>query len=106
MTTQSSASSSEKSELAVKHVKAFTEDHLILGIPQGGFMLGSVVVVLSYVVTKMLWLPVVVAGLYYVPMYHVHRYDPRGLKIWMNVLASSTLVWEGGRRKPFRFTVL
>mgnify|MGYP000014671388 CR=1 FL=1 len=98
--------SSDKTDLARHNVKAFTDDHLILGIPQGGFMLGIVIVLLSYFVTKILWLPVLVAALYYVPMYHVHRDDPRGLKIWVNVLASSTLVWEAGRRKPFQFTVL
>ena len=106
MPTPAPSSPHDKTELAIKNVKAFSDDHLIVGIPQGLFMLGIAVMVTSYFVTKLLWLPVLMAGLYYTPMYHMHRDDPRGLQVWCHVVSSSTLVWEAGRRKPFRLTFL
>ncbi len=99
-------SSREKTDIAVKNVKALTQDHLVVGIPQSLFMAGIVLMVLSYFVSKLLWLPIVVAVVYYLPMYHMHQGDSRGLTLWLAALSSSTVVWECGRRTPFPVTIL
>ena len=96
----------DKTELAVRNVRAFHDDNLILGIPQGFFMGGIVVMVMSYLLFGFFWLPPVVALLYYAPLHAMHKDDPKGLTIWLAALSSRTLVWEAGRRKPFPLIVL
>lgn len=101
-----SHSSYDKTELAVRNVRAFHDDNLIVGIPQGFFMGGLVVMVVSYLVFGFFWLPPVMGVAYYVPMYAIHKEDPKGLDIWLGALSSRTLAWESGQRKPFPIIVL
>ena len=96
----------DKTELAIRNVRAFHDDNVILGIPQGLFMGGIVVMVMAYLVFGLLWLPPVVAVLYYVPLHTMHKDDPKGLTIWLAALSTRTLVWESGRRKSFPLIVL
>ncbi len=96
----------DKTELAIRNVRAFHDDNVILGIPQGLFMGGLVVMVMAYLVFGLLWLPPVVAVLYYAPLHAMHKDDPKGLTIWLAALSSRTLVWESGRRTPFPLIVL
>ncbi len=96
----------DKTELAVRNVRAFHDDHLILGIPQGLFMGGMVVMVMAYLIMGVFWLPVVAGVAYYLPMYAMHKDDPKGLTIWVAALASRTLAWESGQRTPFPIIVL
>jgi type IV secretory pathway VirB3-like protein len=96
----------DKTELAVRNVRAFHDDNLILGIPQGFFMGGIVVMVMSYLLFGFFWLPPVMGVAYYAPMYAMHKDDPKGFTIWMAALSSRTLAWESGTRTPFPIIVL
>ena len=106
MSSSSSPQPYDKTELAIRNVRAFHDDNLILGIPQGLFMGGLVVMVMAYLIFSLFWLPLVVAMLYYVPLYAIHKDDPKGLTIWLAALSSRTLVWESGRRKSFPLIIL
>ncbi|MDR4483123.1 MAG: hypothetical protein R3B95_07845 [Nitrospirales bacterium] len=93
----------DKTELAVRNVRAFHDDNLILGNSARilyGWDRGHGHVLLCSL--GFVWLPAGRMGVaYYVPMYAMHKDDPKGFTIWMAALSSRTLAWESGHTKTF-----
>ncbi len=96
-------SSTFENESKVRNV--FTDVNTISSIPSGLFMLGIVVFVMSYMLSKSIVLTLILTIPYFVMMYTIHKDDVHGLKVWMACWGDKTVVWESGRSQELNFIV-
>ena len=85
---------------ATRNRAVFNDVSMKAGMPTNLFLLGLVLCIGMYIVTRTLLVPLILAPAYFIPMYAIHKDDVRGLKIWLSVWSDNTNLWEAGTRKP------
>ncbi len=90
---------------ATKNRAVFNDVSLMFGMPTGIFLLGVVMIVGMYASTRTFLAVFILAPLYYIPMYAIHKDDVRGLKVWLSVWNDSINQWECARRKPLNLVI-
>lgn len=94
--TDRAATNIKTDSLAFKNHKVFTMQDEILGLPASVFIVGLGLSV-SLAVMLFWWMLFVTSLLYFPPMYHIHKDDPRGLKVWIRALQRRHTYWRAGR---------
>ena len=92
-------------DLAFRNVKVLTMEDEIWGLPAKIFMMGMALVA-SFSFIMFWWAGILVGIVYFVPMYEIHKEDPRAFEVWRRALIRSHNYWQAGRQKPTRLVIL
>lgn len=86
-------------DLGVQNANVFLLVDTIMGMPSGIFMVGLLIPVLIYFITKTFLLTVLITICYYMVMFSIHKDDVHAFKIWKALLTSKTNSWFCGKYK-------
>jgi hypothetical protein len=75
--------------------KVFTSSHLIFGLPSNVFLGGCALAVGVFFISTWYW-GVLLAAIYFPPMFSIHKDDPRALAVWKTTLSDRTAGWQAG----------
>jgi|GEM_PF-2405117 type IV secretory pathway VirB3-like protein len=79
--------------------RVFTSQSEIMGLPATLFFAGAGLVVAFFVLIGW-WAALLIGAVFFPPMYHIHREDPRGLQVWVRAMRRSNSLWGAGRLEP------
>jgi hypothetical protein len=89
----------------VQNRKVFTTNHYIMGLPSKVALLGAATVVGTFFIGTW-YFALLVALIYFPPMFAIHKDDPRALDVWKTTLTDRTAGWEAGHVRRRLFIVL
>lgn len=93
-------------ELGVKNANVFLTVDTILGMPSSIFMVGLLVPILIYFITKSFLLTLLIGTCYYIIMFSIHKDDVHAFKIWKALLTSKTNTWFCGKYKKTTLIIM
>lgn len=76
------------------------------GMPTGLFLVGLILALFIYFVSRSFILSFAVAAIYFYIMQAIHKNDVHGFKVWMKCLSSNKLKWEAGRTTPIQLEII
>ncbi len=95
MVTSNQNDTIQREDLAFKNVKVLTMEDEIWGLPAKIFVMGMTMV-LSVSFILFWWAGPIVGMAYFIPMYEIHKDDPRAFDAWRRAMVRKHNYWQAG----------